>query len=651
MQKGTAIVGFFLSFFMGMFLMYGINKSQSNQLGAEAAVDAKDGEPSDSGESPIIVGKDDPAWGNPDALVTIIEASDFECPFCSRVNPTMKQIKDTYGPEKVRIVWKHNPLPFHKAAGPAHEASIAVMELKGSEAFWKFHDAAFANQKALTPENFEKWAVEAGVDAAKFKAKLSDKSLSAKVQKDLASNKKIGITGTPAFRINGVTLSGAQPFERFKAVIDEQLKLADEMVKKGTAKKDVSAKLTKQNFKDAPAPDQADKKQPPADDTTVWKVPVADDDPSRGPKDALVTIVMWSDYQCPFCGRVEPTLKQLEEKFGKDLRVVWKDNALPFHKEAKPAATLARAAYEKGGDDLYWKAHDLLFENQKTLGTETYKTIASKLGLSPDAVLKAIQENKYAAKIDASMDLATELNARGTPHFFINGRRLSGAQPLPKFEELVNAQLKIAQDLVKAGTPRANVYAELMKKAKGPQEPEKREVAAPTKDNPSKGKPNAKVVIQIFSDFECPFCSRVLPTIKELEEQYGDQVQFVWRNMPLPFHKAAVPAAEAAQEVYVQKGADAFWKYHDLLFANQKALLQPDLEKHAQTLGVDMDKFKKALETRVHQKQVEKDMEVARKAGVSGTPAFTINGYFLSGAQPAGAFKKLIDLALKEGKK
>lgn len=652
MQKGTAIVGFFLSFFLGMFLMYGINKSQDTRLSEETVAAADEESDSDSGDSPIQISKNDPSWGNPDALVTILEASDFQCPFCTRVNPTLKQIKDTYGPEKVRIVWKHNPLPFHKEAMPAHEASVAVMELGGSEAFWKFHDLVFANQKNLKPENFEKWAVESGVDAAKFKAKLSDKSLGAKVQEDLASNRKIGVTGTPAFRINGVTLSGAQPFDRFKAVIDEELKKAEELVKKGTAKKDVSAKLTKQNFKEAPAPDaNKGKREPPKEDTTVWKVPVAADDPVRGPKDALVTIVMWSDYQCPFCSRVEPTLNQVVEKFGKDVRIVWKDNALPFHKEAKPAANLAIAAYKKGGDDLFWKAHGLLFESQKALNEETYKTIAGKLGMNPEATLADIKANKYGPKIDESMDLASELNARGTPHFFVNGRRLSGAQPFAKFEELVSEQLKVAEGLVKGGTPRDKVYEEIMKKAKGPQEPEKREVANPTKDNPSKGKPNAKVVIQEFSDFQCPFCSRVNPTLKELMDMYPGQIQVVWRNMPLPFHKEAPLAAEAAQEVFVQKGSDAFWKYHDLVFANQKALTQPDLEKYAEQVGgIDMAKFKKALADRTHQKHVEKDMEVAKKAGVSGTPAFTINGYFLSGAQPLPQFKKLVDLALKEGK-
>src|SRR5690606_1105512 len=117
--------------------------------------------------------------------------------------------------------------------------------------------------------------------------------------------------------------------------------------------------------------------------------------------------------------------------------------------------------------------------------------------------------------------------------------------------------------LTAKGVARANVYDELMKTAKGPDEPEKREVAAPTPQNPFKGAANAKVVIQEFSDFQCPFCSRVKPTIKQILDEYEGQVKVVWRSMPLPFHKEAPLASEAAQEAFVQKGADGFWAYHD----------------------------------------------------------------------------------------
>jgi len=191
------------------------------------------------------------------------------------------------------------------------------------------------------------------------------------------------------------------------------------------------------------------------------------------------------------------------------------------------------------------------------------------------------------------------------------------------------------------------VFREIMKTAKAPPAPEKKNVPAPTKDNPFKGPENAKVVIQEFSDFQCPFCSRVNPTIEQILKEYPKDVKIVWRNMPLAFHQDAPLAAEAAHEAFVQAGNKGFWKYNEKLFANQSAIKRPDLEKYAEELGLDVGKFKAALDNHTHKAAIDKDMEAAKQAGVSGTPAFTVNGYFVSGAQPFPAFNKVIKLALK----
>jgi protein-disulfide isomerase len=645
MNKGTAIVGFLLSFLAGMGLMWGIAHDSGVEIGAEVA--SKGGGTAEShAGSPIPITDANPAWGKADALVTIVEISDFECPFCSRVVPTLSRIKKEYGEDKVRVVWMNSPLPFHKNARPAHDAAATVHALGGD--FWKFHDLAFANQKELTPENFQKWAVASGVDGAKFKEAFDSKKYAAQTDKDLAVAKQLGARGTPAFRINGKTLSGAQPYEKFKEVIDAEVAAAEGLIKSGTPRGKVSLELTKKNY--TAAPEQPDKpQQAPAEDTSIWKVPVADSDPVRGANDALVTIIEFSDFQCPFCSRVEPTLNRLLEEYPNDVRVVWKDNALPFHQNAKPAAYLARFAYEKGGNKGFWAAHAALFEGQKNLDEAGLQEIAKKLNLNWEQANAAIKSGKYAEKIDESMDLANDFEAKGTPHFFINGRRLSGAQPYEKFKELVDTQLAAAKALVAKGVAKDKVFRELMKTAKSPQEPEKKNVPAPTKDNPFKGPENAKVVIQEFSDFQCPFCSRVNPTVEQILKEYPKEVKVVWRNMPLPFHADAPLAAEAAHEVFVQAGNKGFWKYHEKLFANQQAIKRPDLEKYAEELGVDMAKFKAALDNHTHKAIVDKDIEAAKQAGVSGTPAFTVNGYFVSGAQPFPAFNKVIKLALKGG--
>ena len=158
--------------------------------------------------------------GRPVTLV--IFRGDFPCPFCSRVETTITQVKEKYGPDKLRIVWKNSPLPFHKDATPAAVAAETVFRLGGSKAFWKFHDLAFANQKELTPEHFQQWATQSGVDAAKWKASFDKQEFKAKVDADQAVGQKSGVSGTPASFINGVFLSGAQPIEKFTQVIDER---------------------------------------------------------------------------------------------------------------------------------------------------------------------------------------------------------------------------------------------------------------------------------------------------------------------------------------------------------------------------------------------------------------------------------------------
>jgi len=651
MNKGTAIVGFFMSFLAGMFLMWGLDKGKGPDIQAEAG--SATGAPDQSSAS-VPVSAKDPQWGDANAPVTIVTVSDFQCPFCSRVEPTLKQIRDKYGPKKVRMVWKNQPLPFHSNARPAAEAAQAVFGLKGSEAFWKFHDTAFANQQALTAENFEKWAGEAGVDKAKFKEALASKKFSAKIDEDIAMANKIGANGTPAFRINGVTVSGAQPLDKFTEVIDAQLGEAQKLIASGTRPSDVYVTLTNKNQAagpDKPAPTAA-KPDAEEEDKAVWKVNVLDDDPVRGPKDALVTLVVFSDFQCPFCKRVEDTLKQVAETYGNDVRFVWKDNPLPFHPRAKPSATLARFAYAKKGDKGFWDAHDALFASNPKLEDEDLKGIAEKLGLNWDDVKKAIDNNKFGDRFDSSVDLAADLQARGTPHFFINGVRLSGAQPIDAFKKSIDEQLAKAKGLVAKGISRAKVYEEIMKEGKGPPPPEKKEIAAPDAGSAAKGGKDAKVVIQEFSDFQCPFCKRVEPTIQAIEKEYGNKIKIVWRHMPLPFHKNAPQAAEAAQEAFAQKGSAAFWTFHDKVFgadgSDEARTDRAALEKIAQEMGLDMEKFKAAIDNNKHKAKIEGDTEVGNKAGINGTPAFVINGYYISGAQPESAFKKLINRALKE---
>lgn len=175
-------------------------------------------------EMNVEVGKS-PVWGKADAPVTIVEFSDFQCPFCSRGAETIEQVKKKYGPNKVRIAFKHFPLPMHPEARPASEASQCIYE-QNPDKFWKFHDLLFENQQAMSTEDLNKYAKQSGADMDKFKECFEGKKYAELVQSDLSYGEKIGVKSTPTFFINGQLVSGALPIESFSEIIDEELKAA-----------------------------------------------------------------------------------------------------------------------------------------------------------------------------------------------------------------------------------------------------------------------------------------------------------------------------------------------------------------------------------------------------------------------------------------
>jgi protein-disulfide isomerase len=648
MNKGTSIVGFLLCFLAGMALMYGIDHSRT---GCEIAGQSA-GVWSDR-ESPIPVDGKDPTWGSRTAPVTMVVFSDFECPYCSRVEPTIEQLKAAYGKEKLRIVWKNNPISTHPRAKPAAEAAQGVYALAGNDAFWKFQQTAFKNQAGLGIDNYVKWAKEAGVrDEAAFRRGLESHAFADKVDRDLAEGGKAGVNSTPYFVVNGVGFAGAQPIEKFKEVVDAQYAKAQSALKRGTAADKIYVEMSKENKAATPPPPAPAKTAALApEDKTQWKIPIGEA-PIAGTEGALVTIVEFSDFECSFCKRVEGTLKQIKEMYGDKVRLVWKHEPLSFHRRAEPAAQLSIFAFKEKGNEGFWTLHDKLFALQPKLEETDLEQTAKETGLDFARARKAIDSHRYKDIIDADIDLAESVNAQSTPHFFINGRRLVGAVTLEQFRSVIDEQLKSAEEMVKKGVRPNRVYDEIMKIAKDAT-PEKKIVAAPTSANPFLGGANAKVVIQAFSDFECPFCGRVEPVINQIRDTYGDKVKLVWRHHPLSMHPHAPLAAEAAVEAFQQKGGDAFWKMHDLLFQNQATpagLERAALEKYAEQMGLDAARFRTALDNHVHKAAVDADSKVADDAGITAAPAFVINGYFMMGQQPFANFKKLIDRALGEAK-
>jgi protein-disulfide isomerase len=397
------------------------------------------------------------------------------------------------------------------------------------------------------------------------------------------------------------------------------------------------------------------------DEPVRYRIPVTRHEPSVGPEDALVTLVVFSDFECPFCSRVEPTLDQLRAAYPRDLRVVFRNVPLPFHDHARLAAQAAMEAFAQGGNAAFWRMHRTLFANQRALERADLERYATELRLNLPRFRRALDEGTHVAEIEADEAIARLFAVRGTPNFMINGRPLTGAQPFSMFDEIVRDEVRRAQALVSRGTPRARVYAEMTRngRERGEARPEDAPAAprrtadpsavyaVPIGSSPVRGTPEALVTIVEFTDLQCPFCARVQPTLAALAREYGSEVRFVLKHNPLPFHPRAQPIARL---LVWAAARGKVWPLLDRIFQNQSALTDDDLASYAAAVGLDGRGARAALTDTSLDAAIRADQDLALSLGASGTPSFFINGRSLRGAQPLEAFRALVDEELAKAR-
>ncbi len=592
--------------------------------------------------------EDTPLRGGPDALVTIVVASDFQCPFCKRVAPTLQALLEAF-PGKVRIGWKHQPLPGHAKALPAAIAAEAARAQGGDGKFWAMHDRLFEVSPALDRPDLEGAAKEVGLDVAALRAALDQGKYMERIRRDQALCQALGVNSAPTLFINGRKVVGALPLEKLKPIVEEELRKAEAVVSSGVAARDVYARLQEKGatsvvyLAGAPGRPAAPTAAPPTPATTAANVPLRADDPARGSEAAKVTIALFSDFQCPFCARVEPILKQVEQAFPGAVRVVWKHQPLPatMHPQARPAAEAAEAAREQG---KFWEMHDRLFANQRALSPDLFESTARELGLDVERFQRSLASHSGAARIDADQKLAATVGATATPTLYVNCRRIEGAYPFESIKPILEEEIRKADALAGEGKSGAALYQAICDEnvRKFPASPSAGAAAANApapavlpggraavpvrQDDPVKGKPGAPVTLVEFSDFQCPYCARATPAVKEIESAYPNDVRVVWKHLPLSFHPNAMPAALAAEAAREQGGAAKFWAMHDKLFGNQAALSEASYEQYARELGLDVARFRRDVASPKLRARVEEDAQLAQKMGVNGTPTFVVNG-------------------------
>jgi protein-disulfide isomerase len=229
----------------------------------------------------------------------------------------------------------------------------------------------------------------------------------------------------------------------------------------------------------------------------------------------------------------------------------------------------------------------------------------------------------------------------------INGRHLRGKLERDHWEQVIEAERAEVEALLDDGVPRSGIYERLMQdaparrakpKPDGP-DPKKRYTVPAGEGRPSLGPEDAPITVVVFSDFQCPFCARLRPTIHALAERHGD-VRVVFRQLPLEMHPLARPAAKAALAAHRQ---GKFWELHDALFSGRRGVEADDLEATAQEVGLDMDRWNADRDDPAIEQMIAEDEALAHELGLRSTPGTFVNGRFVGGAQPAEAFDALIE--------
>ena len=387
--------------------------------------------------------------------------------------------------------------------------------------------------------------------------------------------------------------------------------------------------------------------EPSAESIERFKV-VLGDAPTRGPDDAPITIVMFSDFECPFCRVGHETMAQLEALYTGKIRFAYKPYPLPIHSQAIFAALAARSAQAQG---KFWAFHDKLF-NQEGLAHETLMRYAAEAGMDTEVLTRDLAELRWGPEVVADMRQARRLGVDSTPTFFINGRELSGAQPIEVFTSIIEAELDLADQWTSQGVEPGKLYEHAIEDGFTRVEVRGRArdldpdavYPVPLGDSPSKGPTTAPVTIVAFGDFECPYCARGHEIVEGVLDHYGDQVRFVYKHSPLPFHSYAFLAARASAAAHRQ---DKFWAFHDALYDRKAKIDEKVLYDVAKEAGLNMKKFDASMNDLELDSSIEEDQRLAAALGVTGTPAYFVNGRPIAGAQPEIQFRLLIEEELR----
>lgn len=304
-----------------------------------------------------------------------------------------------------------------------------------------------------------------------------------------------------------------------------------------------------------------------------------------------IEVVLYSDFQCPFCAQFHQPIRQLQQGVdGLPVKVTFKNFPLGIHPNAQIAHQAAMAAAEQG---KFWEMHDLLFGNQSAVRRDDLEAYARMLGLDIDQFRKDMDSERTKQQIQADVAEGEKLGVNGTPTFFINGRSYSGTRSFDQLKQIVQGDMRL-----------------------------KRALAEITDNLMSRGPAEAPITVEFFADLQSPVSRPALDAVNELSVRYPTQLRVQFRNFPLAFHPQAALAHEAAMTA---ARLGHFWEFATFCLTHQDSLREQDLIAYAGQLGLDEPQFAATLQEHRYLPRVEADVMAGLNRGIRGSPVIFVN--------------------------
>lgn len=590
MRTGAAIVGFLVVAAIGFAVGYSVGRNAQEPRETQAPPPAQKPQGQNGKIERVPIG-DSPARGADDAPVTIVELSELGCPFCARAASLMKVLEARFGKD-LRFVWKTTGRTTKPELALATELALAA---NAEHKFWELHDR-FATASDLDEAKVRSVAQELGLDVDALLASGRGRAM---VAADRTLADKLELTETPAYFINGERVGMLESASVLERMVETARANANKMIAAGVPAKDVYDAITaggqERPFarRDVRPPPQSDARQ------QLARVP---DAPVKGALDPRVTIVEFSDFASPFCGRANAALDKALEDYPNDVAIQFRFAPVSQNERAVPAAKAAIAAHQQ---QKFWAYHDLLFASPGTLSDDDLKNDAKAIGLQMSKFDLDRQLSAADAIIERDHDEGVRIGVRGTPTIFVNGIPMRGVQTYAALKAVIDSELAREEPAAKTAPPKFD-----------------------TTRSPRRGARDAKVALVLFNDFECPACKKLPPLLDRLLTEHGNDVAVVYKQYPLPTHAKAELASVAVLAAHRQ---GKFIEMHDQLFAHQDALARDDLVAHARAIGIDADRFAKDLDDPELRRAVKADIAEGVKLGVTGTPTLFIGAKRLEG--------------------